>query len=320
MKRKGVVIFAIICVLFGGYTAGIYAQPADTLTRRQLEQVEENSIAIAETVLEDTGREGQYFIQDMDQVSVYYGNVTEGQEKDAVVAVGFGPQNTVVTVYAADGNGYTYVGDMGDFYDVRNIQFIPVSSEGRDVIIIKETAEQAIGGFEVTDLIRGFFYNDEKEFQNVLQTPERIETMWNNEWCDNDLQKDDNTMCRITEETEIAWDLDGDPELNISRYQQYLTLYPEEGQTLIPPGEEEFTSRGRRVVTERFYWSDEWRRFILGEAVDTDTGETVAIIENRDASPYFLAGFQDDAFRIYRRDGSTDIVEGNTLEWVTPEL
>ena len=55
-------------------------------------------------------------------------------------------------------------------------------------------------------------------------------------------------------------------------------------------------------------------------AVDTNTGETVAIIENRDASPYFLAGFQDDAFLIYRRDGSTDIVEGNTLEWVTPQL
>ena len=58
MKRKKILVAVIALVLLGGYTAGIYAQPAEGVTRTQMESPElgKNREEIAESVLRDTGR------------------------------------------------------------------------------------------------------------------------------------------------------------------------------------------------------------------------------------------------------------------------
>lgn len=323
MKRKKIVLAAIVCVLLGGYTAGIYAQPAEGVTRTQLESpdTQKNREDIAESVLRDTGRSGLYDLNDLENVTVYYGDVTTGPERDAVVTVSFGPNNTVVAAYTPEGDVYQFVGDIGNFSGVQNIQFVPVPSEGKDVVIVRETSDQAIGAHEASELLRGYLYTGEgggEDFSNVLQTTQQIQSIWNALWNTEAGQNRENWL-KVTENTESGWNLGEEaPSLEITRYQEYLTA--DNGQDALVPPSADFESDAKRVIVERYYWSDEWNRFILGEAEEIATGEKVAVIENRDASPYFLAGFRDNSFLIERQDGSEDVVKGVDLNWITEPL
>ena len=82
------------------------------------------------------------------------------------------------------------------------------------------------------------------------------------------------------------------------------------------PADDTFQEKDSRVVVERFYWSDEWNRFILDEAVEVATGQPVAIIENLASSPYLLADLPDfKDYRIVRKDGTAAYVDAEELKF-----
>lgn len=105
MKRKKLVLAVSAAVLLGGYTVGIFGQTEGDLTQKQIENPNtlENKEDIAKSVLESTGRSGQYDLQDLGDVTVYLGSDVTGNPQDAIVTVSFGPKNTVVAAYTADG-------------------------------------------------------------------------------------------------------------------------------------------------------------------------------------------------------------------------
>lgn len=317
MKRKRVVLFASLIVMIYGYTIGIFAKTDGDLTQKQMDapNTMENQEDIAKSVLDSTGRMDQYDLQDLENITVYFGgDVTKGEQEDIVVTLNFGPKNTVVAAYASDGNVYEYVGDLGDFYGVQSVRFVPVAELGKDIVVVRERINESLGSFQQTDVLKGYSYNGE-EFQDVLNTPQKIQSNWNNIWNQGDLQEE-SLWRRVTEETENIWEdgKDGDNStLTVTRYQEYLESDDtEEG---IVPEDDTYTQKDCRVVVEKFHWSDEWGRFILEEAVEKETGQPVAIIENLTASPYGLAGFTDHKdYLIVRKDGTTKYVTANDLE------
>ena len=300
MKRKKLVLAVSAAVLLGGYTVGIFGQTEGDLTQKQIDNPNtlENKEEIARSVLESTGRSEQYDLRDLGDVTVYLGSDVTGNPQDAIVTVSFGPKNTVVAAYTADGNVYEYTGDLGDFYGVQNIRFVPVPELKKEIVIVREQVNQSLGSFEQSDILRGYVF-DGKEYQDVLNTPQKIESSWNNLWNKGELQEP-SLWRRVTEETESKWTGGEEPSLTITRYQSYL----------------ESDDKGEGEVVERFFWSDEWNRFILDEAVEVATGQPVAIIENLASSPYLLADLPDfKDYRIVRKDGTTAYVDAEELKF-----
>ena len=263
-------------------------------------------------MLESTGRSEQYDLRDLGDVTVYLGSDVTGNPQDAIVTVSFGPKNTVVAAYTADGNVYEYTGDLGDFYGVQNIRFVPVPELKKEIIIVREQVNQSLGSFEQSDILRGYVF-DGKEYQDVLNTPQKIESSWNNLWNKGELQEP-SLWRRVTEETESKWTGGEEPSLTITRYQSYLES-DDKGEGEVP-ADDTFQEKDSRVVVERFFWSDEWNRFILDEAVEVATGQPVAIIENLASSPYLLADLPDfKDYRIVRKDGTTAYVDAEELKF-----
>ena len=89
MKRKKLVLAVSAAVLLGGYTVGIFGQTEGDLTQKQIENPNtlENKEDIAKSVLESTGRSGQYDLQDLGDVTVYLGSDVTGNPQDAIVTV-----------------------------------------------------------------------------------------------------------------------------------------------------------------------------------------------------------------------------------------
>ncbi len=314
MKRKKLVLAVSAAVFLGGYTVGIFGQTEGDLTQKQIDNPNtlENKEEIARSVLESTGRSEQYDLRDLGDVTVYLGSDVTGNPQDAIVTVSFGPKNTVVAAYTADGNVYEYTGDLGDFYGVQNIRFVPVPELKKEIVIVREQVNQSLGSFEQSDILRGYVF-DGKEYQDVLNTPQKIESSWNNLWNKGELQEP-SLWRRVTEETESKWTGGEEPSLTITRYQSYLES-DDKGEGEVP-ADDTFQEKDSRVVVERFFWSDEWNRFILDEAVEVATGQPVAIIENLASSPYLLADLPDfKDYRIVRKDGTTAYVDAEELKF-----
>lgn len=291
----------------------MHAREQMDLTQQQIDEPnnEANQREIARSVLESTGRSDQYDLRDVENVTVYFGGELTENEDDVVVSANFGPKNTVIAAYTADGDVYEYIGDIGNFYGVANIKFIPSKELGQDIVIVRERINQSLGAFEETDVLRGYVYEDEG-FRDVLNTPEKINASWNQIWNNNAFQKD-TKWNRVTEETESVWGVGEDTEVTLTRYQNYQQSDDIDKETV--PEDETFQTKDSRVVVERFYWSPKWERFILGEAVEKTTGEQVAIVENLAKSPYILAGFSDAAdFGIVRADDTFAYVSADDLE------
>lgn len=316
MKRKKLVLLVSAIVLLGGYSAGIYAnmtQPQNELTQKQIDNpnTESNQTDIAKSVLNSTGRSEQYDLNDLEEVVVYVGSEATNREDNAVVTLNFGPKNTVVAAYRSDGSVYEFTGDLGDFYGVENITFVPVEGLGKEVIIIQERINQSLGSFEQTDVMRGYVYDGNK-YQSVLNTPQKIQSSWNDIW--NKGLDNPSLWRRITEETENKWVGGKEPYFQVTRYQTYLES--DNKDEMVEPEDDTFEQKKERVVVEQFYWSEEWQRFILKEAIEKETGQKVAIVENLQASAYQLAGFEDaEDYGIMRKDGSFDYVHKDDLEF-----
>lgn len=314
MKKQVILGVVLTGVLIGGYTGKIYGDVKimeNTLTENEIMNPNEefNQLEIAKGVLEDTNREDLYDLNDLQDVQVYFGNITNDDEKDVIVTVSFGPRNTIVATYTKEGDEYTYVGDVGNFYEVKNVSFIPIKSLGQDVIIIDEFANQNVGAYETSEFIEGFLFEN-GEFIRVLRTPIFIEAAWNETW--EDIENPDETSWKkIIQTSDDEWKSKNEIALNLVRYQQFLTS--SEGDKVTVPKDSTFEKTDQRVITEKFIWSDKWNRFIIKEATENSTGENIAIIEDRDLSPYALAGYVDNSYLIQRKDGSKDILEISEL-------
>ena len=311
MRKKWLGLIALTALmLIVAFSAVIYGKPKGDLTARDLQNPNDGNMQekIAGQVLDNTGRTGQFDLNDVREVRVYFGNITPTPEDDAVVVVDFGPKNTLIAAYTPNGDVYEYIGEIGEFFKVENVQFMPVKELGHDVVIVNEYADQRIGAFEENSFIRGYAFKDDK-FHKVLSTPENIKASWNQLWNLAELQNPNNWR-RVVQKTESKWEQGGQAALNLTRMQQYQQSTDTDNQRI--PDDETFQTESQRVVTQRYYWDDKYGKFILGEAVD-ENGNTVAVTEDFSASPYVLSGEEYNKSRIEPPGGPEEIVDNSVL-------
>lgn len=313
-KRKWLCFMMMAFLLLLGFTARIYGD-SNTITRQELQSpnTQSNRRSIAQKVLNDTKRTEMFTPEEASNIILYYSDLTGDGENEVIIVVEFGPKNSIVAVYDPQGDQYQYLGDVGSFFYIRNIDFLPVASLGRNIMMIREYADQNIGAYERSSFIRGYLWED-NAFRQVLQIPEGIESYWNDLW-DDTTQNGESRWNKIEQRTDIAYeDPDGNPILNLAHYQAYRVSDDLNSKELPPASN--FITVNNRMVGETYRWNNEWNRFILSEKIDTDTGEKVAVIEDFAVSPYaLLDDFGDNAnkVRIERKDGTTAIVDKSIL-------
>ena len=264
LKKWGIVICVAFIVL-GIFTVKTYGV-AEKITTDMLQDPnsEKNKENISRIVLEDTGRNAVFSPEETVEITIYQGDLLGNGQEQAVIALSFGLKNTDLAVYTKDkeGDGYTYVSDVGEFFDVKDVFFLPLSSDGTNIMIVREYANQNIGAYERSSFLKGYIWDDKNEtFQNVLNIPEGIEVTWNGSW---DTSGEERWQ-KIEERSEFA---DGktdnnNPTLNLTQYQAYRISDSTDKDNI--PDESTFHTAKNRVVNQTYYWDDNWRRFILSE-------------------------------------------------------
>ena len=313
MKKWIGIIVVLGLLLFGVSATTIGASRG--ITRQDVGDniSDEEKKKIAENVLKDTGLNDRFNTSDIRDISIYYGEVDGEGDEDIVISVEFGPTETVVAAYRSVGDDYEYLGTVGTFFTVESIDLIPIARLGKDIVVVNERANQRIGAFEDSRLIRGYLWKG-TEFDNVLQLASSIETEWNRLW-DSDDPNGPSQWERISMTSDISYENETEPIINTIQYQRHETSRDIESR-MIPADDTYFTVK-ERVVTQNYYWSDEWERFLLFEMIEKATGQKVAVIEDLDASPYALLPEYSqyaNQYQIVRKDGTKDFVQKDMLE------
>ncbi len=315
LKKWGIIICIafIALVIFTIKTYGVVEQ----ITSDMLENPnsEKNKQDIARIVLNDTGRNAVFSPDEVLEITVYQGDLLGNGQQQAIIALSFGLKNTILAAYTKDKQiqNYTYVDDVGEFFDVRDVFFLPLHSDGTNIMIVREYANQNIGAYERSSFLKGFIWDNKNQmFQNVLNIPEGIEVTWNGSW---DTSGEERWQ-KIEERSEFASgeNNENNPTLKLVQYQAYKISESTDKDNI--PDESTFHTAKNRVVNQTYYWSDTWKRFILSEKKDKATGERVAVIEDYSASPYVLVEEyknMENNVTIQRPNGTIEIVPSNTL-------
>lgn len=302
---SGMLFFATSVTTYG-VSNGIEKKRVEDLTKP------ENKRIVGEDVLRDTGLSNRYDVSEIRSIVIYEGNIDGENGDDLIVSIEFGPTDTLVVAYKNTGDGYEYLGIVGTFFTVEDIYLSPAGKLGRDIITIVENANQRIGAYEKSTLIRGFAW-DGKSFDNILLIPEKISAQWNQLWVTDD-PNGPSRWEQVGMTSDITYKDPVNPIIYSTEYQRYGISTDTVSRNV--PEDETFVTEKERVVSQTFRWSDEWRRFILFEMIENKTGEKVAVIEDLATSPYVLSPeFEHYAYQyqIIRANGTRDFVNKDEL-------
>lgn len=313
-KKKWIAAVVLTGFLFFCFAGTIYGiSTSANITQRELESpnTKANRESIAQKILRDTGNTDRFEPADATNIIIAYGDVLGDETNEAVINLELGSKNSIVSVYERDGNEYKYAGNLGDFFYIRTIEFLPIENN-KEIILLREYANQNIGAFERSSFIIGYLW-DGNRFREVLNIPEGIEAVWNDLW-DNSTQDGNSRWNKIEQRTDIEFSRNGNPILNLNHYQAHRVT--DERISTDVPDNNDYDTVSNRVVSETYYWNPEWNLFILSEMQDNRTGERVAVIEDLASSPYaLLSDYGDIAnrVRIERKDGTIETVDKTSL-------
>ena len=258
--------------------------------------------------LKDMNLENEYSAEEISDFSVFYGDITENDTPELVMAIKF--NNAVfVPVYCREGDKYTYKCCLGPFYDVESLEFRYMDNLSKNAVFLREKVNQSLGSFETNEFLRGYAFID-GTLTPIISIPTNIETYWNENFYSGG-SKD--KWERITQKSIVNWTGGDCPKIILTKEQNLSCADGKSTEKI--NSDEDFVTEDSRTVTETYTWSDKWKRFILGEKIYLPTGEKAAILEDMGNLPYSLAGFDSLKSRVLFENGDIEIVDNKDLNY-----
>ena len=304
-KAKRTALFLLPFILCS-FIAGIHTVFGSSISQSQIENIskENTKKQIAKIVLEDTGKSIPGKELDGVKVEVFMENTMGNDEDDAIISVSYGPKHNITAVYQKEKGGYEYAGSLGEFFAPKNI-IVKNFKHGNPLIFLSDDTNQKIGALEECTYLYGSTWNEEtEEFVNVFTEPMNINTQW----------LEDGVWHKVERKGSAVYENSAVPNIKTEYNQSYYTA--DDAGTKTNPSAEMYTIIENWQETESFYWSSEWRRFIVDEKIEKSTGEKVAVVSRREKLPYSrMPEFEkySDYERIIRKDGTNESMPKENL-------
>lgn len=324
MKNHKKTIFFIIFIMIGvgGTIFGLDKVEANRILKMQwinnyIEEKDKmsNKNNILEVVLKDTKYTEWEDVADRIGLNISFADLLGDSQKELLLTLSLSSKNSIVAVYQKQKDDYEYIGLIDEFFDIRGIQAIPMEKQEKDIIIIREFVDQMTGAFEKGTYLRGYIWNN-GQFEMVLSIIEDYTAYWNEMW--DQPSKTNPFWLKIEEKSTIQWENGPYPVIRIIENQFYYKSKVTNRKEM--PKEEEYQLVDSKDVLQIYYWNEKYQHFVMSEGKDIKTGETVAIIEDLSLSPFQLAGFEQNQYRIKRQDGTIETVPKSQITKINSPL
>lgn len=200
-------------------------------------------------------------------------DIISGGEEEFIVAVSLPPQEGMAAVYTRQGDSFVYLGRIGNLLPVTGLFELCGATEGLHVLVVDQYQDEMLGAFFKSGYKDYFIWGDGR-LKRVLGLITDYSAYWNQSW---EGKRNKARWLWLRQEHDIAYD-EQDGSITVEYRQSLLRSVTHDTGDI--PGEEEFDVKESRVVSNRFVWSSEWGRYILGEYTDRVSGEKVALLED----------------------------------------
>gem|GEM_PF-2741825 len=313
MEKKKLILAAIFIVMLFGTAVMTYAN-AKRITAKDLKNLDDptTKIKVSQILVEDMKKNEIANPNEIKSITATHGSVINQRDDDVVIVGKYGPELALVGVYKKANGVYNFMGELGVFFDVREVNSLNLKNLNKDAVFLKEYTDQNIGVFERTTFLRGYIWED-GGFKLVYSEPEQIIADWNKN-LNSDKDGVESLWNRVTQTSKTKLENGNYPIIKAERTQNYLKSSDTTAKNI--PADSTFSEVAKREVCERYYWSEPWERFILSEKIDKTTGEKIAVIEDWQNLTFSIVPNSEaysNKVRIMRKDCSTDIVDRDAL-------
>lgn len=266
---------------------------------------------IIENIFNNLGRTEDIPLASTSELTITYGDVVGDSGEDAIFTVRIGPKHTTVVVYEKINNEYQYRGLVDNFFVIHELEVVTVDEKEKDFIMIREHVNQMVGAYEESIFLRSYKWDEaSQKFQLVLTIQERYRAYWNELW-DNNKPKEESHWLSVNQEGKVTRRNNKYDRLYFKAIQRYLMS--KQTNAINKPEEEDFEETKRREISKVYYWSEEWKNYLIGEGTQISTGDKVGIIE--DMSEEAASLIEDDQrYRIKKTDGTIQFVDKKDIK------
>lgn len=229
-----------------------------------------------------------------------------------LAAISLPPDEGIVAYYKREGKYLTYMGKVPGLLPVKDISLLNNAYSEKQLIAIDQEQNEMLGAFFKAQYRDVFLWKD-GYFDRVLGLLIHYDAYWNKAW---DGVKEDTYWLWLNQSSDIRHSRDG--EIISVNYVQTLFQSTVADADSIPVTED-FATRYYRMIREEYRWNSQWGLYILGEYIDRQTGENVALLEDyRNNVSGFIRGTEFDMVKVVDRKGRISIISVNRLQPVSP--
>ena len=235
-------------------------------------------------------------------------NLLPSRGDEVLVALSLQPQEALVACYIRDGGRLKYMGKIPNLLPVTGISVLSNAHLENKLLVVEQVQDEMLGAF-FNARYRDIFLWKDGHFDRVLGLLTHYNAYWNRAW---DGVKEDASWLWLNQSAEVDYSDSGDI-IRVNYVQTLLQSIVTDTDSI--PEAEYFAARYFRMVKEEYKWDGDWGLYILGEYIDSQTGERVALLEDyRNNVSSFIRGTGFEMVKVMDKKGEVSIIPADHLQ------
>jgi len=308
-KIRVIISVCLISILFF-FTYTFFESPSNISTfRRYTSPTYKINKSLIETLHQDDDVKKQVIISVLDiieydkwneflnyiNINTYNANVIANSSQQLILSLNLSKDSGVAVIFDEVGDDYIFRTKIENLSPIQNIQSIKHPTQNNDFIAIYQIIDESLGAFFRENFVQIYRYSG-SDLNLVWEKTLFYEEIFKQNWINLESPETDWTM--VVEETEIDFNFTNSVKINtITSFKKY------EAQSKNTPKKNDFLLKEEKSYTKPYYWSEEYKTFVLGELTRDTFISDVAILDDMDNRQEWLFGITNPYYRVSTRKG-----------------
>ncbi len=228
---------------------------------------------------------------------VYPVDIVDDSKKDLIIGLNLSKNLGAIGIYKLDGENYILEDKIENLTTIEKISVKIDETKSRKFLLVEEFLDERVGAY-FTDKFLRVFTNIDDKFEEVFRQSIDYEAYVYEKWIDAD--KENPKWYKFNENNIIDYDFEIDNNASFSVYQKIKKLEGQDGSSSEIPTK--FKQVEESEFKTKYYWSEEYKRFIMGKGEIISTGEKVAILEDTSRTVDYLLNLGDKYYKVINKN------------------
>lgn len=264
---------------------------------------------IKEIVLRDMELDKWLEYEEYIKVIVYPADIIDDTKKDLIIGLNLSKNLGTIGIYELKEKKYIFRDKIENLATIEKISVKKNSSSDKKFLLVEEFLDERVGAYFIDKYIR-MFSKEKDAFEEVFRQSIDYEAYYYEKWLDSETKNP--KWFKLKEENIIDYDskIDKNPIFLISKDIRKF----EGSNSLNSDMPSEFTEILHENFELKYYFNEEYNRFILSKGEVIKTKEKVVILEDMSKSVDYLLNLGDKYYKVINKNMKIKYIKHEELK------